>query len=254
VRTLLEDSHDDPDAAGLALGACLWILQFGWRQGLSDDEVEAVWREGLALAERSSNTWAKCALYGSHAVSRGMVGAVAEALEHALEAQRLARELDAFELEMSVGAPYWMDLLGDTEAAIQVLNERIVRMGEDYDLGRSVIGFSVVIWARLFVAQMLAENGRLDEARPLSDHALHLAREHDDIESLGWTHNQYALLDYHSGDVRVGLAHARTGVEIAERTGSASSARPHTACSASRTSPAASGARRSRSRRRRCGS
>ena len=67
VRTLLEDSHDDPEAAGLALGACLWILQFGWRQGLSDDEVEAVWREGLALAERSGNTWAKSALYGSHA-------------------------------------------------------------------------------------------------------------------------------------------------------------------------------------------
>jgi tetratricopeptide (TPR) repeat protein len=73
----------------------------------------------------------------------------------------------------------------------------------------------------MFVAQMLAENGRLDEARPLSDHALHLAREHDDIESLGWTHNQYALLDYHSGEVRDGLAHARAGVEIAERTGSA---------------------------------
>jgi class 3 adenylate cyclase/tetratricopeptide (TPR) repeat protein len=220
VRTLLKGSHADPEAAGLALGACLWILQFGWRQGLSDDEVEAVWREGLALAERSGNTWAKSAVYGSHAVSRGMVGAVAEALEHALEAQRLARGLDAIELEMSVGVPYWMDLLGDTKAAIQVLKERIERMGEDYDLGRSVIGFSVVIWSHLFLAQMLAENGRLDEARPLSDHALHLAREHDDIESLGWTHNQYALLDYHSGEVRDGLAHARAGVEIAERTGS----------------------------------
>ena len=221
VRMLLKDSHDQSEATGLALGACLWILQFGWRQGLSDDEVEAVWREGLALAELSRNTWAKSAVYGSHAVSRGMVGAVAEALEHALEAQRLARGLDALELEMSVGTPYWMDLLGDTKAAIQVLTERIERMGEDYDLGRTVIGFSVLIWSHLFLAQMLAENGRLDEARPLSDHALRLAREHDDIESLGWTHNQYALLDYHSGEVRDGLAHARAGVEIAERTGSA---------------------------------
>ena len=221
VRTLLENSHDDPEAAGLALGACLWTLQFGWRQGLADDEVEAVWREGLALAERSGNTWAKGAVYGSHAVSRGMVGAVPEALEHALEAQRLAQGLNALELEMSVGTPYWMDLLGDTKAAIPVMTKRIERMGEDYDLGREVIGFSVLIWSNFFLAQMLTENGRIDEARPLTDRALSLARDHDDVESLGWTHNQYALLDYHSGEVRDGLAHAREGLEIAERTGSA---------------------------------
>ncbi len=190
-------------------------------KGSPTHEVEAVWREGLALAERSGNTWAKSAVYGSHAVSRGMVGAVPEALEHALEAQRLAQGLNALELELSVGAPYWMDLLGDVKAAIRVMTERIERMGEDYDLGREVIGFSALIWSTFFLAQMLIENGRIDEARPLVDRALRLAREHDDIESLGWTHNQYALLDYHSGEVRDGLAHARAGVEIAERTGSA---------------------------------
>jgi class 3 adenylate cyclase/tetratricopeptide (TPR) repeat protein len=221
VRTLLKDSHDDPEAAGLALGTCLWILQFGWRQGLSDDEVEAVWREGLALAERSGNDWAKAALYGSHAVSRGMVGAVGEALEHALEAGRVARELNALELEMSVGSPYWMDLLGDTEAAIELTTKRIERMDEDYNLGRRVIGFSTLIFSTFFLAYLLTENGRIDQARPLTDRALRLAREHDDIESLGWTHNHYALLDYHGGEVRDGLAHARAGVEIAERTGSA---------------------------------
>jgi len=221
VRTLLEDSRDEAEAAGLALGACLWILQFGWRQGLSDEEVEAVWREGLALAERAGNTWAKSAVYGSHAVSRGMVGAVPEALEHALEAQRLAKGLNALELEMSVGAPYWMDLLGDTKAAIPVMTERIERMGEDFELGREVVGFSALIWSTFFLAQLLTENGRIDEARAMNDRALRLAREHDDVESLGWTHNQYAFLDYHSGEVRDGLAHARMGAEIAERTGSA---------------------------------
>jgi class 3 adenylate cyclase/tetratricopeptide (TPR) repeat protein len=221
VRRLLEGSHDDPQAVGLALGACLWILQFGWRQGLSDDEVEGVWREGLALAELSGNRWAQSALYGSHAVSRGMVGAVPEALEHVREARRLAQELNAFELEMSSGVPYWMDLLGDTRAAIQEMTEAIERMGEDYELGREVIGFSVLVWSNMFLAQMFIEVGRIDEARPLAERALRLAREHDDVESLGWTHNTYAQLDYHSGEIRDGLAHARAGVEMAERTGSA---------------------------------
>jgi class 3 adenylate cyclase/tetratricopeptide (TPR) repeat protein len=221
VRALLTDLHDDPDAVGLALGACLWILQFGWRQGLSDDEVEDVWREGLGLAERSGNAWAKSAMYGAHSISRGMVGAVPEALEHALEARRLAQELGALELEVSVGVPYWMDLTGDVKGSIAVIEDAIDRMGEDYELGREVTGFSGLIWSILYLGQMLGENGRIDEARPLLDRALRLAREHDDIESLGWSHNQYAFLEYHSGEVGDGLEHVRAGVEIAERMHSA---------------------------------
>jgi adenylate cyclase len=220
VRTLLQDAHDDPEAAGLALGASLWILQFGWRQGLSDDEVETVWREGTALAERTGNTWAKTALYGSHALSRGMVGAVSEALEHSLEGLRLARELHYHELELSGGTPYWMSLLGETTATIDHLTERIERMGEDYDLGRQVVGFSTLIWSTFFLGLTLAENGRIDEARTTVDRAVRLAREHDDVESLGWAHTQYAMTDYFSGEVRDGLEHVREGAEIAERIGS----------------------------------
>ena len=221
VRTLLEDAHDDPEAAGLALGASLWILQFGWRQGLSDAEVEAVWREGVALAERSGNTWAKTALYGSHALSRGMVGAVAEALEHANEGQRLARELHDLELELSGGAVYWMSLLGETTATVKEVTKRIKRMGDDYELGRRVVGFSSLIWSTFFLGLVLTENGRIDDARIAVDRALRLAREHDDVESLGWAHTQYAMLDYFSGELRDGLEHARAGAEIAERIGSA---------------------------------
>ena len=221
VRTLLSSSGDDPDAAELVLGACLWTLQFGWRQGLSDDEVEEVWHTGLDLAERSGNDWAKIALYGSHAVSRGMVGAVAEALEHAREAKRLAQELGALSLEMSVGVPYWMDLLGDTRGALREIDEAIAKMGDDYKLGRDVIGFSALIWCTFFRSQLLAERGRLDEARATAGRAMQLAREHDDIESLGWSHNQHALFDYYVGEPRDGLEHARKGVELAEQTHSA---------------------------------
>ncbi len=49
------------------------------------------------------------------------------------------------------------------------------------------------------------------------DRAVRLAREHDDIESLGWSHNQYAFLEYHSGELIDGLEHVSAGVEIAER-------------------------------------
>ena len=80
-------------------------------------------------------------------------------------------------------------------------------MGEDYDLGRSVIGFSVGdLVAPCSWPRCSPERSARWRRGPLSDYAVHLAREHDDIESLGWAHNQYALLDYHSGEVRDGLA------------------------------------------------
>jgi class 3 adenylate cyclase/tetratricopeptide (TPR) repeat protein len=218
VRTLLQDAHDDPEAAGLALGACMWILQFGWRRGIADDEVEAVWREGLALA--AGNTWAQSALYGSYAVARGMVGAIAEAVEHAVRAERLAQEIGDLELETSVGGMYWRSMLGDTRATIEEASGTIERLGEDYEIGRRVIGFSSAIWTTFFLALTLAENGRLDESRATADRALRLAREHDDVESLGWTHTQYSALEYYSGEIRDGLAHGRAGIEIAERIGS----------------------------------
>ena len=42
------------------------------------------------------------------------------------------------------------------------------------------------------------------EARAAVDRAVRLAREHDDVESLGWAHTQYALLDYFGGESATG--------------------------------------------------
>jgi len=220
VRALLK-GLEDGEAKELMLGACLWILQFGWRQGLPDHEVEEVWRDGLVIADAAGNAWAKAAIYGSYAVSRGMVGAVGEALEHAREAERLAEDVGDIALQSSVGVAYWMQLLGDTNDAVAVITDRMERMGGDYDVGRNVIGFSPLIWSTFFRGTMLLDLGRIDEGEAEIAHGLALAKQHDDVESLGWSHAQYALVDYRRGESRDGLAHARTAVEIAERTRSA---------------------------------
>ena len=197
------------------------LLQFGWRQGLSDDEVEAVWREGLALAERSGNAWAECALQGSYAAlardgGRGLGGA--RACPRSAASRRRAARHRARDERWRHGPTGW-PCSASTRAAIEGMTERIERMGEDYDLGRRVIGFSMLSGRRSSLARARRERshrggahrgGPCGAARPR-------ARRHR-VAGLG--HTQYALLDYFSGEVRDGLEHARAGTEIAERIGS----------------------------------
>jgi tetratricopeptide (TPR) repeat protein len=218
VRDLLTGRHDDPEAAPLVLGACIWILQFGWRLGIDDAEVEDVFSEARELA--AGNTWAQAAVAGAHGIARGMVGDVPGALRSSEEARRLADEAGDVGLRMSVGTTYWLGLSGDYEHALEDLESNLEAAGSDFALGREILGFSIVIWSDLFRAVILSETGRLAEARAAYQRAERLAVEHDDVETLGWVEGNYGALALLTGEPGDAVAHARNGVQIAERLGS----------------------------------
>jgi ATP/maltotriose-dependent transcriptional regulator MalT len=88
------------------------------------------------------------------------------------------------------------------------------------EFGRQVLGFSTVIWGVLFRGFTLVDLGRLEEADRDLHRGLQLAREHHDVESLGWAHGNFAWFAYYSGDPGDALAHAREAVSVAERLGS----------------------------------
>ena len=53
VRSLVRDLPDTDETAGLRLGACISILNFGgWRMGMPEDEIAEVYADGRAVAER----------------------------------------------------------------------------------------------------------------------------------------------------------------------------------------------------------
>jgi class 3 adenylate cyclase/tetratricopeptide (TPR) repeat protein len=218
VRALVRDHHADSGAAGLALGACIWILQYGWRLGISDDEVEQVLLEARELA--TGNTWALGAVNGAHGIARGMVGNVTEALVGARAAERLADEAGDLELRMSVGTAYWLSLAGQPKEALEKLELSLEEAGADYQLGRQILGFSAVIWATLFSGFILADIGRFADARAAFEEAERLAVEHDDPESLGWVHGNQGTLATLVGEPGDSLRHTREAVKIAERLGS----------------------------------
>jgi tetratricopeptide (TPR) repeat protein len=63
--------------------------------------------------------------------------------------------------------------------------------------------------------------GELAEARRLIDEGRRLAREHGDLESVGWSHIWSVCVAYLSGEPEAAVGHARRTLEIAERIGHA---------------------------------
>ena len=220
VRSLLQEQPPSSEIAGLRLSACLWTLQFGWRLGVSGEEIEEVSAEGMALAEASGEKAARAALLAAASLARGMRGDAKRALRDSLEAESLASEAGALEIQLGSGAPYWTQVSGELEQALVKVDEMLERMGSRFELGRETVGFSFPVWMTWFRGLILVDLGRLGEGAAWLERALELAREHDDPESLGWAHMNLATLAYYVGESGDALAHAHRAVELAERLGS----------------------------------
>ena len=80
VRELAAETGESEEARGMALAACMWTLQFGWRLGMDDDEVSAVYEQATDLAAGGGPA-AIAGVRAACALSRGMTGRVHDALE-----------------------------------------------------------------------------------------------------------------------------------------------------------------------------
>ena len=220
VRALVRGQPDSPEAKGLALAACVWILQLGWRLGLADGEVEEIYAEARELAAATGDKSAMAVLQGAYGIMRGAAGRVEEAIASGREAQRLAEEAGNLELQVSFGPNVWLAVAGRNRTALAGLDLVLEVAGDDLQLGRQVVGLSSVIFGTFYRGFVLTELGRLPEARAAFDDALRLARDHDDVECLGWAQQGLAILSFFTGEPGDGLAQAREALELAERLGS----------------------------------
>ncbi len=89
----------------------------------------------------------------------------------------------------------------------------------DLDLGSGLIGLSPYIYLLSFKGLALADLGRLGEAARDLDRSLELAPQRGEAVSLGLAHVAYPFLARYTGDAQGALAHARHGLEIADRIG-----------------------------------
>jgi class 3 adenylate cyclase/tetratricopeptide (TPR) repeat protein len=220
VRILVRDQPASPEAAGIALVACTWILMLAPRLGLAEDEAEEIYREARELAAATGEQSAMATVRAAYGQALAMAGRLEDAIASAREARSLAEQAGNLELQLSLGPATWLAVAGRNREALAEFDRALEAAGDDFRLGRQVVGFSVVVFATFYRGFVLGELGRLPEARAELEKAVRLARDHDDVECLGWARQGLGILSFSTGEPSDGLGHAREALEIAERLGS----------------------------------
>jgi class 3 adenylate cyclase/tetratricopeptide (TPR) repeat protein len=231
VRDLLvalPESSQTGETRELHLAACAQIAMGGWRLGLAEAAMDAVWEEGSALGEQTGNELLMAVLRGGYGARLASLGRLREALALAEESRRGAERfpgIPILQVGPFVGMAYHRFTLGDLEGAYAAMEEGEARVGSDLDLGRDMFGFSCAVYFAGSRAFMLAMRGHCDEALVQLERAFALARRSGIPENLGWMQGNAASIAAYRGEAILGAlgdarAGALEGVRIAEEMGS----------------------------------
>jgi class 3 adenylate cyclase/tetratricopeptide (TPR) repeat protein len=224
VSELTEILRDSPEATGLALGAHVRQLEFGWRLGLTEQEAESHYEAGRELAKRSDNRLMLLMITGQYANVRGTAGHVEQYGELGAEVNRLSIEIGDPQLRIAaITVPvYSKFVLGRLGEALDLVEEGVALGTVDPTLGA---GLSTVVcpyaWCLMMKGLILCFMGRLDAAARELDLALRVAREQGDLEFEGSTHTVSVWRARCAGETETVLAHATEARDIAEHIGSA---------------------------------
>jgi tetratricopeptide (TPR) repeat protein len=223
VSELVEGLPDSEEATALALGARFRRLDYGWRLGITDQEAAAHYEAGRQLALRVGDRVNLVLLTGVYATVRGLAGHVKEYVELAREARCLAEEIGdpglrmvAFTIEI-----YSRIVRGPLGEAL-ALTEQAIALGDgDPSLGGGIGVVCPYAFCLMTRASILIEMGYREEAASELERALRIATEHEDFETVGWTHGTHVWLARIGGPTDNVLAHATHAYEIGERIGDA---------------------------------
>jgi adenylate cyclase len=223
VRDLPERIPESAETMRLGCAARIAILNVEWRLGGSEEEAAGTFAEGKALAERIGDPRLLAPLLATYAAVIGLRGDVPGYLEHGTQAARVADQTDDAGLKAACRVPVFTALWsgGCLRESLQTDEQGLALTSEDFGLGAGALGFSPYIFFVGVRGLPLAEMGRFAETAASLDRAAQLARQHGEVEILGWVHASYVHLAWLSGQEPQGaLGHARHAVEIAEKIGS----------------------------------
>jgi adenylate cyclase len=222
VRSLCREAEVTTESLALLVRAGIQAMNLSWRIGVAEDEVEAIFEETRAGAERSGRSDAVAGALGAFAIVRGMAGHVVESRTRLREATRLAATAERPELEVALisALAYAEASSGDLQAALATSEYGLSLGGLDVELGADLAFLRPVVFLTALRGFVLTHQGKLDEAGRALEQALSLSDPRRDAEVIGWISGWKVLHARATGNRDGALADARRGLEIAERSGS----------------------------------
>jgi adenylate cyclase len=224
VRTLVADLPPEKEMLANGAKACSQIVNLGWRLGGSEEDAARTFEEGCRLATRSGDRTSLSVLNGSYAALRGLnVGDVNDYVQYGQEAVKIADQTrdEALQYAMRTYLGFANDFAGNLETGLAIADEAFALGPREHAFGAQYTGYSPSI-AWLGVKGMaLSAMGRTNEARPLLEELVELARTHGYPEMITWGYSELGGMDRFLGDGDRLRGHARALVEIKEKVGAA---------------------------------
>ena len=223
VSELTAGLPESPETTGLALGACVWELDLGWRLGISEDEARAHYERGRELAQKSPDHTLLFLLVAAYTGVCMMAGNLREQGELADEVDRLSIEIGDPGLRMVALTilVYTRTLQGRLGESLRFAEEGIALADGDHALGGRLTMASPYAFCLMMKGQALCWMGNLEESGRTLELAQRIAGEQGDIEAQMATNVIQLLLSLYTGRTEQVLARAERVREIADRRGSA---------------------------------
>jgi class 3 adenylate cyclase/tetratricopeptide (TPR) repeat protein len=223
VAELTAGLGESPETRGLALGACIWELNYGWLLGLTEQEARALYERGRQLAQKSPDRTPLFMLGAAYTGVCVQAGYLEEQAELADELDRLSIEIGDPGLRMIAltGLTYTRFLGGRPDESLSFAEEGITLAAEDHALGGLAAIVCPYAFCLMLKGQTLCFAGRLEESARTLEIAQMVAREQGDLEAQATIETCCVWLARHTGQTGQVLTHADRVHEIAERHGSA---------------------------------
>jgi class 3 adenylate cyclase/tetratricopeptide (TPR) repeat protein len=221
VRDLADPLPESAESTALGLAARIYSLQYGWRLGISHEEAEEVFSEAERMASKAGDIASRAILLSVYGGIRGINdGDVRGMAELSARSIALAEESGDPALYMTVsGSAYAMFLTGELREGVAILDRAIELADGDPTVAAGIAVGCPYGYCLMFKGGFLSYLGQLEQSRDLIERGMKVAREHGDIETVGWGHMWRVWLAFFAGDPDTALAQAQQALEIAERIG-----------------------------------
>jgi class 3 adenylate cyclase/tetratricopeptide (TPR) repeat protein len=212
VRALLDAVPESEETRELAVHARAWILEHGWRLGISEAEAAKLFAEGRAIAARTSDPRLAVELLLPYGAILGFIGKLAECHALSQEAVALTAGTDDEELRGIAQASLALSHLiaGRPRDALAVCDEALARAGNGAQPGLAVTELL------LHRGRTLLDLGRFDEAAQVLERGRAAAQARGDAVNLVLCLGALSRLGSFRGDALAALDHARRAAQVAE--------------------------------------
>ncbi len=223
VSELLAHVPETEETRQLELATAHWMLGWGWRVGISREEIRRVRDRASDLTTRSGDDTAKAQLATVAGMALSNGGDLSESNEQLEAALAIAERLGNQGLHVSAVGQLGNNafMAGDYDRATELLERCIELTGGNVDIGREVGGFSpTLIYLGNFGWQCVLA-GELDRAEQLFAEGRRLSIAAGDEEGLAITAGYSTERLCALGDLPAARTTVHEYLECAERIGNA---------------------------------